>query len=100
MNTYIPTRDELQESIKSAVEEAVTSRLPEIIRKATAKEFYTISETCQILDCTRRHLQYLRDSGQVNYIKNGKKVFFRAKDLEKFFDKNYIQQTDQVNNLR
>lgn len=92
MNTYIATREELNESIRAAVEQAVSDRLPEIIRKITAKEFYTIAETCDILNCTRRHLQYLRDSGQISYIKSGKKIYFRASDIENFMEKNRIER--------
>lgn len=91
MQTYISTSQELQDTVRAAVEEAVTSRLPEIIRRATAKEFYTIKETCDLLSCTRRHLQYLRDSGQISYIKTGKKIYFRAEDIEAFFNRNYIE---------
>ena len=91
MEAYISTRNELQETVRAAVEQAVISRLPEIIRKVTAKEFYTISEACDILNCTRRHLQYLRDSGQIAYVKSGKKIYFKAEDIERFFDRNYIE---------
>lgn len=90
METYIPSKDELQQAISEAVESAVMKRLPEIIRKATRKEHYTISEVCEMLDVSRRHLQYLRDSGQLTHVKNGRKVYFRAKDLEQFFDENLI----------
>lgn len=91
MQAYIPSKEEFNESIRAAVEQAVTDRLPEIIRRATAKEYFTIAETCELLDCTRRHLQYLRDSRQIGYVKNGKKVYFKAGDIEDFFDRNYIE---------
>ena len=91
MQTFIASREELSATVSSAVEEAVTKRLPEIIKRATRKEYYTISEACEMLDCTRRHIQYLRDSGQLSYIKNGKKIYFRAEDLEAFFQENYIE---------
>lgn len=91
MNTYIPSKDEFQKAIKEAVEQAVVQRLPEIISKATRKEYYNIDETCEILDVTRRHLQYLRDSGQISFVQNGRKIYFRTEDLDEFFNKNYIE---------
>lgn len=91
MNAYIQSRDELHSVIKQAVEEAVSKRLPKIIRKASKKEIYDITSTCELLNVSRRHLQYLRDSGQLSYVKNGRKIYFRAEDLEEFFDKNYIE---------
>ena len=90
MNAYIPSKDEFQKAIKEAVEQAVVQRLPEIISKATRKEYYTIEETCELLDVTRRHLQYLRDSGQISFVQNGRKIYFKAEDLDRFFASNYI----------
>lgn len=91
MEIFYPTKKEFQKTVESAFERIMANRLPELIRKATEKKYYTIDETCELLDCTRRHLQYLRSTGQINFIKNGRKVYFRREDLEKFFDSNYIE---------
>ncbi len=91
MNTYIPSKDELQKAISEAVEAAVTSKLPEIISKVTRKSYYTIDEVAEILSVTRRHLQYLRDTNQISFVQHGRKVYFKAEDLEAFFDDNYIE---------
>ena len=90
MQTYISTRDELNETVQAAVERAVTQKLPEIIRRITAKEYLTIAETCEVLDCTRRHLMYLRSTRTIPYVKHGKKIYFRTKDLEEYFERNLI----------
>ena len=90
MNTYIPSKDELQKAISEAVEAAVTSKLPDIISKVTRKPYYTIDEACEILSVTRRHLQYLRDSNQISFVQHGRKVYFKAEDLDQFFNDNYI----------
>ena len=91
MQTFISTKEEFKQTIMDAVQQVVTQKLPEIIRRANAKEYYSIGEAIKILNCTRRHLQYLRDSGQIGYVKNGKKIYFRSADLEKFFSNNYIE---------
>lgn len=90
-NTYFPTKQEFEETIERSFEKLLAEKLPALIREATEKEVYTINETCELLDVSRRHLQYLRDSGQINYIKNGKKIYFRREDLQQFFDRNYIE---------
>lgn len=92
-NTYFPSKEEFEDTIESSFEKLLAEKLPALIRKATEKKYYTIGETCELLDVSRRHLQYLRTSGQINFIKNGKKVYFRREDLEEFFDRNYIEQT-------
>lgn len=90
METYIATKEELQKSISEAVESAVKSKLPEIISKATRKSHYTIDEACEILSVTRRHLQYLRDNRYINFVQHGRKIYFKAEDLDEFFNRNYI----------
>ena len=91
MISYIPTKDELQKAITEAVESAVANKLPEIIRKATSKSHYTIDEAAKILSVTRRHLQYLRDTNQISFVQHGRKVWFKAEDLDKFFNNNYLR---------
>ena len=91
MISYIPTKDELQKAITEAVESAVANKLPEIIQKATRKSHYTIDEACKILSVTRRHLQYLRDTNQISFVQHGRKVWFKAEDLDKFFNNNYLR---------
>lgn len=90
MNTYISSKDELQKAISEAVETAVSKKLPELIRKATAKPYYTIDEACAILSVTRRHLQHLRDSNQISFVQHGRKIYFKSEDLDHFFSNNYI----------
>jgi len=95
MEMYYPTKREFEETVENTFEKIFSERLPELIRKATEKKYYTIEETCEILDCTRRHLMYLRSSGQINYVKNGRKVYFRAEDIESYFEENLIQKDDK-----
>ena len=94
MKTYIPTKNELQEAIQQAVEKAVLERIPELIRRATSKSHYTIDEACKILSVTRRHLQYLRDTNQISFVQHGRKVWFKAEDLDDFFNINYIKMEE------
>lgn len=93
MEAYIPTKSEFQKAIAEAVEKAVCDKIPEIVKKSTQKDVYTQDEVCKLLNVTRRHLLYLRNSGQINFIQNGRKIYYRAEDLQNFFDENYIDQT-------
>lgn len=90
MKTYIPTKNELENVIQEAVEKIVLDKLPQIVKESTRKDYYTIDETCKILDVSRRHLQYLRDTEQISYVKNGRKIYFKAEDIDAFFSDNYI----------
>jgi len=91
MQTYIPTQKELEDTVTKAVFQAVSNVLPEVYRKMSKKPIYNIDEACELLNVSRRHLQYLRDSQQLPYIQNGRKIYFRAEDLEAFFNANKIE---------
>jgi excisionase family DNA binding protein len=90
-NAYFPTQQDFEDTIERKFEKLLSDKLPALIRRATEKKYFTISEACELLDCSRRHLLYLRQSGQINYVKNGKKIYFKREDLEAFFDTNYIE---------
>ena len=93
-SAFYPSRREFQEAVETSFEKLLEDKLPALIRRATEKKYFTIDEACEYLDCSRRHLQYLRNSGQINYVKNGKKIYFRQDDLLEFFDRNYINQSE------
>jgi len=90
MKAFFPDKEDFQEAVKNSVKEVAKGPILEAIRKATSKEIYTISEVCTLLDVSRRHLQHLRDTNQIGYVKNGRKIYFKREDLEEFFDENYI----------
>ncbi|HKK45649.1 MAG TPA: helix-turn-helix domain-containing protein [Balneolaceae bacterium] len=89
-NTYFPSQEEFEDTIERKFEQIVAEKLPPLIRKATEKKYFTIDEACELLDCSRRHLLYLRRSGQIGFVKNGKKVYFTREDLDDFFETNYV----------
>lgn len=93
--TYFPSKDEFEKTVEEKFQQVVSERLPSLVRAATEKKYLTISETCDLLDVSRRHLQYLRDSGQIGFVKHNKKIYFRREDLEKFFSENYIPALDE-----
>lgn len=84
MNAYIPTREDLQDIIREAVQETVDKTLPSAIRKATRKEWLTTDDVMEIMDCSRRHVQHLRDSDQIPYSKNGRVIRYNADEFDQF----------------
>ena len=90
MNTYISDELSLQKAVSEAVQKGIEEKLPEILYKANRKKIYTIDEVCSELSVSRRQLQYLRDTNQIGFIRNGRKVYFRVEDLDKYFSENHI----------
>lgn len=85
-HVYIPTRDDLKEIIREAVQQTVDQSLPEAIRKATRKKWLTTDEVMDMLQCSRRHIQYLRDSDQLPYSKNGRVIRYDIDEVEEFMN--------------
>ena len=93
-NLIVASEEDLRKLLSDIVQESIKEKIPELLKKANRKDYYTIEETCKILDVSRRHLQYLRDTEQISYVKNGRKIYFKAEDLDEFFNDNYIKSEE------
>jgi hypothetical protein len=91
MQTYIATRNELDSAISEAVERTVRTLVPELIRKATNKEFLTKEEIKELTGWSDRTLQNLRDRRQIPYTQHGKKILYPYDGLMEFFEKSHIK---------
>lgn len=91
MQAYIPTKEDLEEIISRVTKETVNEVLPEAIRKATRKEWLTTDEVMEMLQCSRRHVQYLRDSKQLDYSQNGRTIRYHIEDVEAFLNSHKVE---------
>jgi len=76
--------------IDSAVHDAVKKALQSELKIETRQPVYSIDEVCKLFNVSKRHLNYLRTSSQIGYIKNSRKILFRWEDLQQFFETNYV----------
>jgi hypothetical protein len=81
MNAYISTKQELREAISKEVRDTVLDVLPQAIREASRKEWLDTSEVMDILQCSRRHVQHLRDSEQIIYHQAGRTIRYKRADV-------------------
>jgi hypothetical protein len=91
MQAYIPSRSELDTAISEAVERTVRNLVPELIRKATSKEFLTKEEVKDLTGWSDRTLQNLRDTRQIPFTKHGKKILYPYDGMMQFFQQNHIK---------
>ncbi len=89
-NVFIPTKQDLKEAIREAVKETVDESLPGAIRKATRKKWLTTDEVMEILQCSRRHVQHLRDSGRLPYRQNGRVIRYDIEEVEAYLNKGKV----------
>lgn len=90
MHAYIPTKEDLKEAIRDAVKETVNETLPGAIRKATRKKWLTTDNVMEILQCSRRHVQHLRDSGQLPFRQNGRTIRYDIDEVETYLNRGTV----------
>ncbi len=86
MNAYIPTREDLETIIEKAVKKTVSESLPDAIRKATRKKWLNTDEVMEVLQCSRRHIQHLRDNELLSFSQSGRTIRYDIDDLEDFLN--------------
>lgn len=91
MNAYIPTRKDLEELIEKSVEKSISNSLPRAIRKATRKKWLRTDDVMELLQCSRRHVQYLRDSEQLSFSQNGRTIIYDIDEIEAFLNTHKVK---------
>lgn len=91
MKLEIPTKQEYQDLVTEALNEALERELPRLIRKATRKKYLNTEEAMELLSCSRKHLYYLRKIDALPYIKEGKKIYYDIDDIDAYMEENKIR---------
>lgn len=94
MQTYIPTKEELKETVHEAVRELFKKELPSIIRKASRKEWLTTAELMELMGCSRRTIQYLRDEKRIPFSQEGHRILYPTDGIEAYLEANLIEPLD------
>ena len=94
MDLFIPTKEELDDAVYKAVKRVMREELPEIIRKATRKKWLRTDEVMEILQCSRRHVQYLRDSNQIEFYQHARTIRYTREAVEDFLNRVKIERIE------
>lgn len=94
MNAYIPTKEDLKEFIRDAVKQTVNESLPGAIHKATRKKYLTTDDVMEILQCSRRHIQHLRDSGSLPFRQTGRTIRYDIDEVEAFLNRGKVNSKE------
>ena len=54
------------------------------------KRWLTSEEVCHILSISKRTLQSYRDRGTLPYAQIGRKIYYKASDIDDYLDAHYI----------
>ncbi|MEX1013887.1 MAG: helix-turn-helix domain-containing protein [Candidatus Paceibacterota bacterium] len=91
MQAYIYTEEDLEKIIAKITEQTVKKVMPDVIRKATRPEWLNTEEAKEILKCSTRHLQYLRDTKQLPFSQNGRTIRYHIDDIEAFLNRHKVE---------
>jgi len=91
MNVFIPNKEEFEEAIYNAVRKVMREEMPMLIRKATRKKWLTTNDVMDMLQCSRRQVQYLRDSRQIPFSQNGRTIRYCIEDIEVYLNDNKVK---------
>lgn len=50
-------------------------------------KWYVSDEVCKILNISKRTLQKMRDGSIIQFKKSGKKIYYKASDIESYLEK-------------
>ena len=83
----IPSLDQIEQRLES-----IESKLQEIHRQKAQHPFglLTTQEAAKALQITTRHLQNLRDRGDIGFIQYGRVVRYKAQDIQAYIDEYYV----------
>lgn len=49
-------------------------------------KWYVTDEVCKLLNVSKRTLQKMRDSSAIRFTKSGKKIYYKASDIEQYLE--------------
>lgn len=93
-HAYIPTKYDLERIVHKAVEKAVNDFLPSAIRKATRKKWLKTSEVMEILGCSRRHIQHLRDTHRLPYHQHRRSILYKIDEVEAYLNRGKVNSKE------
>lgn len=82
----INSETELQQSLQEAMLAVFQKHLPTIIRRTHLKAILSSADLLDFYSLSYKKQQYLRDTGKLSYYKEGKKVLYKAEDVEAYLD--------------
>ncbi len=93
MNAVILSKNEF-EIIKDSLQE-MKQHLKNIT--SPAEHFVNNDQFVKLMGISSRTAQVWRDENKIGFSQEGKKIYYRMSDIEKFLDKHYIAAAEETN---
>jgi len=90
-------REELSRCIREEVDDAFNRAIPKLSRRINSKEYLTNDELAELTGWSKRSLANRRKSGQLPYIKRGRKVLYKAEEVYAWLEMGAVKRTSWDN---
>jgi excisionase family DNA binding protein len=64
-------------------------------QNSLVKKWLSSEEVCHLLMISKRTLQTYRDRGILPFAQIGRKIYYKASDIEEYLDQHYIKTNNQ-----
>ena len=71
--------------------EALDKKVEQLATGISTKSLYTIADTCELLNVSKRTLQRYRDNGLLSFTQVNDKIMFQKADIEAFLNRNRVE---------
>ncbi len=95
MDIYIPTKEEFEQTVESAVRRVLSQEITPAVREAQKSETLDTRQLENEFGISQRRQQYLRDSGQIPYHKTGRKILYKRVDIDRYLSERRIAADTQ-----
>lgn len=90
MSAIVTNPDDVRRYVQEAVVEAIKAELPGLVIEATRPEFYTNGQVERLTGWSRRTLQHLRDTRQIDFVQHGRKISYPSKALHDLMERHRV----------
>jgi propanediol utilization protein len=91
---FIPNAEEFEEMQRKLFKQMLRQELPKIIRAANRKEFLTTKDLKDDFGISHELQQYYRDQHLLSYSQEGRKIWYKTTDVEKFINDRKILRNE------
>jgi len=86
----VASEEQFRDMIREEVESILQQSIPKIMRRANRKEYITTAEFKELTGCSSRVQKYLRNKKKISYSQEGRKIFYKMVDVDRFMDKRRV----------
>lgn len=87
----ITSPEQLEEIVQKAITEALKPLAFQTSQGTPNKKWLTGKEARELLNCSERSLQHLRDTRQIEFSQHARKIMYPAEGIQKFLQGNLVK---------